>query len=121
MQAISVAPRTYALESTCNLTLVILHTLVVRTGNFRVNACKHGLCQQIIMVRILPSQLRQYWGLPEEQQNCITTDNGSNLVRACRVLDQLHIPCFGHNLHLAINSVIKDDPHVARALGMIRN
>jgi len=30
------------------------------------------------------------------------------------------VRCFGPNLHLAITKAIKDDPHVARALGMIR-
>ena len=54
------------------------------------------------------------WGLSEEKQICIT------MVRACRLLDLLHIPCFGHNLHLAITNAIKDDHRVARALGVIR-
>ena len=60
------------------------------------------------------------WGLSEEKQICITTDDGSNLVRACCLLNWLHIPCFGHNLHLAITNAIKDDHRVARALGVIR-
>ena len=60
------------------------------------------------------------WGLSEEKQICITTDNGSNLVRACHLLNWLHIPCFGHNLYLAITNAIKDDHRVARALGLIR-
>ena len=59
-------------------------------------------------------------GLTKEQQIYITTDNGSNLVRACRILDWLYLPCFGHNLHIAITNAIKDDPRVARALRMIR-
>lgn len=36
------------------------------------------------------------------------------------ILDWLHVPCFDHNLHLAITIAIKDDPHVTRAPGMIR-
>ena len=60
------------------------------------------------------------WGLQESKQVCLTTDNGSNLVRASHLLNWLHIPCFVHNLHLAITNAIKDDSCVSRAIGLTR-
>ena len=60
------------------------------------------------------------WGLQESKQVCLTTDNGSNLVRASHLLNWLHIPCFGHNLHLAITNAIKDDSRISRAIGVTR-
>ena len=35
-------------------------------------------------------------------------------------LKWLRLPCFGHNLNLAITNSIKDDSQVARALGICR-
>ena len=60
------------------------------------------------------------WGLQESKQVCVTTDNGSNLVRAAYLLKWLHVPCFGHNLHLAITNAIKDDSRISRAIGITR-
>ena len=60
------------------------------------------------------------WGLQESKQVCLTTDNGSNLVRASHLLNWLHIPSFGHNLHLAITNAIKDDSHISRVIGVTR-
>ena len=60
------------------------------------------------------------WGVQESKQVCLTTGNGSNLVRALHLLNWLHIPCFGHNLHLAITNAIKDDSRVSRAIGVTR-
>ena len=54
--------------------------------------------------------------MTKEQQIYITTHNGSN---ACHILDWLYLPCFGHNLYLAITNAVKDDPRVARALRVI--
>ena len=36
------------------------------------------------------------------------------------MLNWLHVPCFGHNLHLAITNAIKDDSHISRAIGVTR-
>lgn len=62
----------------------------------------------------------QSWNLEPSKQVCITTDNGSNLIKACSDLHWMRMPCFGHNLHLAINNSIKDDSRVSRALGLCR-
>ena len=52
---------------------------------------------------------------------CLTTDNGSNIVNAAEHrLCLTHLSCFGHNLHLAVGSAIKDDTRVSRALGVCR-
>ncbi|XP_060780514.1 E3 SUMO-protein ligase ZBED1-like [Neoarius graeffei] len=42
------------------------------------------------------------WGLDEELQVCITTDNGANVVKAVKLNDWIRLQCFGHRLHLAI-------------------
>ena len=53
-----------------------------------------------------------------DNQVCITTDNGVNIVRA---IGQLEIPCFGHNLDLAVMKAMKKDSCISRALGLARN
>ena len=63
--------------------------------------------------------LAESLGLQESKQVCLTTDNGSNLVRAAHLLKWLHVPCFGHNLHLATTNAIKDDS-LSRAIGVTR-
>ena len=42
------------------------------------------------------------------------------MVRASHLLNWLHVPCFGHNLHLAITNAIKDDSRISRAIGVTR-
>lgn len=61
-----------------------------------------------------------FWSLSADKQSCITTDNGSNILCAVRNLSWTHLPCFGHNLHLAISNSIKGDARVSRALGVAR-
>uniref|UniRef100_A0A1X7V732 DUF659 domain-containing protein n=1 Tax=Amphimedon queenslandica TaxID=400682 RepID=A0A1X7V732_AMPQE len=59
--------------------------------------------------------------LDQLKQACITTDNGANIVCALnRHLHWPHLPCFGHNLHLAVSNSIKSDERVKRALGICR-
>ncbi len=48
----------------------------------------------------------------------ITSDNGSNIKKACKDNEWRNVPCFGHNLHLAITSTLKNKPRVQRALGV---
>ena len=56
------------------------------------------------------------WGLPENQLTCATTDNESNIVAAMRSLKWGWLPCFGHNLHLAIINLMKNDSRITRAI-----
>jgi len=42
------------------------------------------------------------WSLQEERLVCITTDNGSNVVKAASLNKWTRLHCFGHRLHLAI-------------------
>lgn len=58
------------------------------------------------------------WGLNANQQVCITTDSGANIVRACNILAWRRLSCFGHNLNLAVSKSIKDDPRISRALSL---
>lgn len=60
------------------------------------------------------------WNLKKEQQVCITTDNGSNIVNATSKLHWQRLPCFGHNLNLAVTKVLKDDNRISRALELAR-
>ena len=69
---------------------------------------------------ILTETLTQ-WKLGADQQVCITTDNGSTIICATTVrLMWTHLPCFGHNLHLAVVNSTKDEPRVQRCLGLCR-
>ena len=47
------------------------------------------------------------WELKPEDLVGTTTDNGSNFIAAFNLLDWPRISCFGHNLDLAINKVLK--------------
>ncbi|KAK0140110.1 Zinc finger BED domain-containing protein 1 [Merluccius polli] len=59
------------------------------------------------------------WSLPEERQVCITTDNGSNVVKAASLNKWMRLQCFGHRLHLAIENAMKD-PRIDRAVGICK-
>ena len=54
------------------------------------------------------------WGLQETKEVCITTDTWYEHPIWS------HVPCFGHNLHLAITNAIKDDSRISRAIGVTR-
>ena len=59
------------------------------------------------------------WCLDAAKQVCLTTDNASNMVCATSLRLKLnHLPCFGHNLHLAIENSINTEMRVHRALGI---
>ena len=63
----------------------------------------------------------QSWNLDSKNQVCLTTDNGSNVLRAVKtILGWTHLPCFGHNLHLAIGHSLKDDTRIDRAVGVCK-
>nr|XP_054600927.1 E3 SUMO-protein ligase ZBED1-like [Nothobranchius furzeri] len=50
------------------------------------------------------------WGLKEENMTCMTTDSGSNMVKALDLNGWTRLPCFGHRLHLAIENGSRDPP-----------
>lgn len=57
---------------------------------------------------MLRNVLREY---NIQLENCvsITTDSGSNMVKACKELPMVRIPCFGHILHNSICTSTKQD------------
>lgn len=61
------------------------------------------------------------WNLKKEQQVCITTDNGSNIVCATGKLQWQRLSCFGHNLNLAVTKAMRNDHRISRALGLARS
>ena len=58
------------------------------------------------------------WSLPENKLAYITTDNGSNVTAAMEILGWNGLSCFGHNLHLTITNVIKDDDRISHVIGI---
>ena len=60
------------------------------------------------------------WRLDEKKMAAITTDNGANIVKACRDKQWPNMTCFGHNLHLAITTTIEKQPNVSRAIGVCK-
>ena len=70
------------------------------------------------------SDMLDQWHLNPSKQVCITTDNGSNVIKAVGDLNWEHLPCFGHNLNLGItNSYVQTrhpDIHrrISRAIGV---
>ncbi|KAJ4918319.1 hypothetical protein JOQ06_022404, partial [Pogonophryne albipinna] len=60
----------------------------------------------------------------EEDQTCITTDNGSNVVKAVELNHWTRLQCFGHRLHLAIENALKEKTvkdRINRATGLCRS
>ncbi|XP_059366328.1 zinc finger BED domain-containing protein 4-like [Carassius carassius] len=61
------------------------------------------------------------WDLCEERQVAITTDNGTNMVKAVELNQWTRIQCFGHRLHLAIENALKKNAQcINRATGICR-
>ena len=58
------------------------------------------------------------WDLKADQQVCLSTDNGSNIVNAAERLGWTRLSCFGLNLHLAITKSLKNDRRCVRAIGV---
>ncbi|XP_061608235.1 E3 SUMO-protein ligase ZBED1-like [Phyllopteryx taeniolatus] len=59
------------------------------------------------------------WGLSEKKLVAITTDNGANIKKAVELNNWTGLQCFGHRLHLAIESGVKDD-RVQRAIDVCK-
>ena len=58
------------------------------------------------------------WELDPAKLTAFTTDNGSNIVKACQLAGYTRVHCFGHRLNLAVTNSLKDDNRVTRALGV---
>lgn len=61
------------------------------------------------------------WNLQACQMICITSDSGSNMVKAAQLAGWSHLTCFGHNLHNAVNNGLACDQKVPRAIAACRN
>ena len=71
------------------------------------------------IAKVLESIL-EFWGLKSEQQICITTDNGSNMVAAITNLGWTHLSCFGQNLNLAVTNSMKGEGRITQAVGVCK-
>ena len=60
------------------------------------------------------------WNLQPAKSTAFTTDNGTNIVKACQLADFMRFQCFGHRLNPAVTNSIKDDPRVSRVVGVCR-
>lgn len=45
----------------------------------------------------------EQWSLSAEGMMCITSDSGSNMIRAANLGGWQRLSCWGHNLHKAVN------------------
>ncbi|XP_073457240.1 E3 SUMO-protein ligase ZBED1-like [Aquarana catesbeiana] len=59
------------------------------------------------------------WGLSEERLTCMTTDSGSNIIRAMKDNNWPNLKCFGHRLHNAVMNGVKDE-RIDRAIGVCK-
>ncbi|KAK7877113.1 hypothetical protein WMY93_032193 [Mugilogobius chulae] len=55
------------------------------------------------------------WKLKEEHMVCMTTDSGTNMIKALKLSNWTNLNCFGHRLHNAIGNACKD-PRIERAV-----
>lgn len=63
----------------------------------------------------------QSWDLDSKIQVSFTTNNGSIILCVVKtILEWTHLPYFGHNLHLIIRHSLKDDTHIACAVGICK-
>ena len=53
-------------------------------------------------------ELLESWGLKPADIQAFTTDSGSNMITACKKLGVPRLLCFGHVLHNAVTTAIKD-------------
>ena len=74
----------------------------------------HGTKSPDALVLVL-----QEWELDPSKQVAITTDSGSNIVLACRLLNWLRKSCFGHNLDLAVRKGLCD-AHIDRVISLCK-
>ena len=61
----------------------------------------------------------ELWHLEAAKLVGITTDSGSNVKLACKLLNWRRLSCFGHNLNLAVGKGL-DDTRIQRALRICR-
>nr|XP_023693148.1 zinc finger BED domain-containing protein 1-like isoform X2 [Paramormyrops kingsleyae] len=59
------------------------------------------------------------WKLDEKGLVAITTDNGSNVIKAVELKKWQRMQCFGHRLHLAIGHGM-DDSRITRAISLCK-
>ncbi|KAM9364836.1 E3 SUMO-protein ligase ZBED1-like [Pholidichthys leucotaenia] len=59
------------------------------------------------------------WKLDEEKMVCMTTDSGTNMMKALKLNQWTHLSCFGHRLHNAIENACKD-ARIERAVGVCK-
>jgi hypothetical protein len=60
----------------------------------------------------------EFWDLNVSQQVCMTTDSGSNVIKAANDLGCISLSCFGNNLHLAVTKAISGDSRCSRTIGV---
>ncbi|XP_042359805.1 E3 SUMO-protein ligase ZBED1-like [Plectropomus leopardus] len=59
------------------------------------------------------------WNLAEDRLTCVTTDSGTNMIKALRDNEWPSLQCFGHRLNCAIENGVKD-PRVVCAVGVCK-
>ena len=71
--------------------------------------CTHYIVEDHTGENLKVSFLENFeeWNLTDHQV-AITTDSGSNIKLACRLLGWKRLPCFAHNLDLAITKRLRD-------------
>ena len=77
---------------------------------------KNGGCKVLMQIK----KTLQSWNLDSKIQVCLTTNNGSIILCSKTILGWTHLPYFGHNLHLVIRHSLKDDTHIACAVGICK-
>nr|XP_023678533.1 zinc finger BED domain-containing protein 4-like [Paramormyrops kingsleyae] len=59
------------------------------------------------------------WNLAEDRLVCMTTDSGTDMIKALSNNKWPNLQCFGHRLHNAIENGVKD-PRIDRAIGVCK-
>uniref|UniRef100_A0A0K2TA40 Zinc finger BED domaincontaining protein 1like [Maylandia zebra] n=1 Tax=Lepeophtheirus salmonis TaxID=72036 RepID=A0A0K2TA40_LEPSM len=92
------------------------------TKNFDMKTCclqTFFLPQEQYPENNIAEQIRgalEEWDLEEDQQVCVTTDNASNMINALELYGRMHLQCFMHMLHMAIENAVKSDSRINSAI-----
>ena len=98
-------PQIYGQVGRCNHTWVLLCTFITNDWTLRSICLQTAYFPEDHTGEIIAQGLRDAltsWNLAKDRLICMTTDSGSNMIKALKDNAWPNLQCFGHRLHNAI-------------------